>query len=128
MLQYETWKRSHHTTSKTHTTLYGSLVKDGGAESSYKDTCKALASLACHVVHVGAEGKMEATVARLGKIRTATMQESRFVKTQSIMYELDGALLLSASCCSVNAKTCSPHALELSRLISCVQGPSAEWP
>ncbi len=39
-----------------------------------------------------AEGKMQATVNRLGWIRTAPMQESRFVKTQSILYQLDGAL------------------------------------
>ncbi|KAK9833690.1 hypothetical protein WJX74_002880 [Apatococcus lobatus] len=39
---------------------------------------------------VQGEGKMEATVERLGKISTAPMQESRFVKTHSILYELDG--------------------------------------
>lgn len=36
------------------------------------------------------EGKMEATLKRLGPVHIKPMDKSNFVKPQSVMYELDG--------------------------------------
>ena len=43
------------------------------------------------------EGKMEATLKRLGTVQIKAMEKSNFVKPQSVMYELDGVLCIGPS-------------------------------
>ena len=41
-------------------------------------------------------GKMDATLKRLGTVQIKAMEQSNFVKPQSVMYELDGMCLITS--------------------------------
>lgn len=59
------------------------------------------------------EGKMEATLKRLGPVQIKTMEKSDFVKPQSVMYELDGVFCIKSfgACICVSAASATHHLL-----------------
>lgn len=67
------------------------------------------------------KGIMDATLKRLGTVEIKAMEGSKFVKPQSVMYELDGKsfiivhdktipCLTHHASCTLHAITCKPHA------------------
>ena len=59
------------------------------------------------------EGKMEATLKRLGPVQIKTMEKSNFVKPQSVMYELDGVSCFGSFgiCMCMSAANATHHVL-----------------